>query len=161
MRSIYTFVIGISLIVSLTGCENCGPSSEPLLYLSLSDTVSTALDTLYAFNSKGPLPAQPYTNNGLLRTGSQIVLPVNLNADSTRYAFKRLGRLDTVTVYYRRDFFLQSRKCGYVINLYEPRTGTHAKTSRGKVQSVSYLQNRNSTILSGPSNTGIYLQIRL
>lgn len=162
MRSSLFFISAVWLTVGLTGCENCGPTAEPRLLLSLPDTVSVVLDTLYAINSTGPLPAQSNGNNSPFRTGgNQITLPINLNADSTQYVFKLRGRPDTVTVYYQRDFSFKNRKCGYVIELVEPKTGLNARTSRGQVLSTYYQQNRGSTIISSKSDTGISLVIRL
>lgn len=161
MRTLPAFLIGISLLSSLNSCENCGPTAEPRLLLSLNDSVSGVLDTLYAPNSKGQLPPQPYGNNSPFRTGSQITLPINLNADSTQYVFKLRGSQDTVTVYYRRDFSFRNRKCGYVIDLFEPRSGPNARASRGRVSNVYYGQNKNSNFLNPSQDTNIGITVQL
>lgn len=155
-------VIGSLTVLALTGCENCGPSAEPLLYLNINDAAgSTTFDTLYALGGRGPIPRQPYTNGTTLRTGQQLVLPINLNVDSTRYVFRLSGRQDTVTVFYQRKTAYRNRKCGYVLDLYEPELGPKARTSRGKVEGVSYLQNRDASFPGSRQNTSIFLGVRL
>lgn len=155
-------IVGSLLVLALTGCENCGPSAEPLLYLNINETAgSTTFDTLYALDGRGPIPPQPYTKSTTLRTGQQLVLPVNLNADSTRYVFRLPGRQDTVTVFYQRKTAYRNRKCGYVLDLYEPERGPKARTSRGQVQTVYYLQNRDASFPGSGQTTSIFLSIRL
>lgn len=161
MRSfLLCFVVLAGCLSGLWGCKNCGPSAEPLLYLSVWSDTPARLDTLYAPDSRGPMPAQPYSTTAPT-TGRQLTLPVNLNADSTRYVFRLSGRQDTVTVFYRRDFYYRDRGCGYVVNLYQPGKKPDARTSRGQVLSVSYQQNTDGYFLTSSRNTGISLNVRL
>ena len=147
------------IVLALWSCENCGPSAEPLLGLSLQSTTSARLDTVYSPDTRKPLPAQPYSTTGVTMS-RQLVLPINLNADSTRYIFRLSGRQDTVTVFYRRDFLYKNRTCGYVLNLIDPKS-RQALTTRGTVGYVYYADNRDGSFLGGRQDTGISLTIRL
>ncbi|MBC7569828.1 MAG: hypothetical protein H7319_08865 [Spirosoma sp.] len=149
-------IVGSLIVLALTGCENCGPTAEPLLNLSINTGTQARPDTIFSPDSRNPLPARPSPTYGI-----QSGLPVNLTADSTRYVYRLAGRYDTVTVFYQRKTAYRNRKCGYVLDLYEPERGPKARTSRGKVESVSYLPNRNANFLSSSENTSIYLSIRL
>ncbi len=147
----------VTLATSLCSCENCGPIAEPILNLYFGDGTGTKtpFDTLYALNSRGPILNRPTLSN-------QLALPINLGADSTRYVFRLAGRQDTVTVHYRRMFAYRNQKCGYVVNLLEPNAPQpKARTTRGTVVSVSYIQNRDGSFGASASNTGIYLSIQL
>lgn len=150
----------MSLASGLTSCEECGPSAEPLLHLSLSWTTPGKVDTLYALNSQNPLPTQPYSTTGLT-TSNRFELPLNLNADSSRYVFLQNGHRDTLTVYYKRNYAYRNTKCGYVLDLTPP-AGQQAQVTRGTVQSISYLKNNyQRTFFSRATETEIYLSVRL
>ena len=121
MRFFPLILLGTLLLaVVLWGCENCGPSAEPLLSLSLQSLTTIKIDTVYSPDTRQPLPAQPYSVTSLT-TSRQLVLPINLNADSTRYVVRLSGQQDTITVFYKRDFSYRDRKCGYVVNLIDPK----------------------------------------
>ncbi len=87
-------------------------------------------------------------------------VPLNLNADSTRYVFESSGRRDTLTVFYTRDFTYKDRKCGYVLELTPPK-GQQARTTRGTISYVSFMPNRDRTFLGTEQDTSIQLSIRL
>ena len=149
-----------SLVALLTGCENCGPSTEPSLQVNVSWTTAGKVDTLYALGSQRPLPTQPYSTTGLTNY-SQFVAPLNLNADSSQYVFGQNGRKDTLTVFYKRNYSYRDTNCGYVIDLTAP-LGKQVYATRGKVESVNYEQNSyQGGIGRTIYQTGIYLSLRL
>ena len=158
MRQVAFFLVSSLIILTLAGCENCGPSGEPLLYLVISSGTQVRPDTIFSPDTRNQLPAQPYLTNG-----SQLVLPINLTADSTRYVYRLAGQYDTLTVFYQRKTAYRNRKCGYVLDLYEPERGPKVRTSRGQVQGVYYLQNRDAGFPgpAGGQTTSIQLSIRL
>ncbi|MFD2570913.1 DUF6452 family protein [Spirosoma soli] len=158
-RSWFIHLLAALSLLSLYSCENCGPSAEPSLILSFQTNTRQKIDTLYAIGSQKPVPAQPYSTTALT-TGTQLALPLNLNADSTRYVFRIDGQRDTVTVFYERRFAYRNRKCGYVLDLYQPK-GKSARTTRGTIPYVSYLQNRDGAFLSSSQNTQVQLSVRL
>lgn len=161
MRSLalcFTVVAGV--ITTLSACENCGPSAEPLLTLSFvpqaDATASPMVDTLYSLDSRRALPLGDYQKFPL----RYATVPLNLNADSTRYVFESGGRRDTLTVFYIRDVAYRDRKCGYVLELTTP-TGQQARTTRGTISYVSYNPNRDGSFLGPKQDTSIQLSIRL
>jgi hypothetical protein len=44
-------------------------------------------------------------------------LPVSLRADSVTYIFEHSLRTDTLTIFYSRNFFFESERCGYEVEL--------------------------------------------
>ena len=153
-------IISFCSLFGLVSCEECGPSAEPLLHLSVAWTTPGKVDTLYALNSQNPLPAQPYSTTGVTSYNG-FELPLNLNADNSRYVFLRNGRRDTLTVYYKRDYGYRNTKCGYVLDLAAP-VGQQATITRGTIQSISYLRNNyQRTFFSRATDAGIYLSVQL
>ena len=159
-RTILTWLSCLMLTIGLINCENCGPTAEPLAMLSISSTVATHFDTVYAPGSLRPLPAQPHSTPASSPFLS-LTLPINLTADSTRYIVQLNGRRDTITVFYQRKTAYRNQHCGYVLDLYAPAKGLSARTTRGRVGTVTYVQNRNGSILGGRQDTGIYLSVQL
>ncbi|SOD91662.1 hypothetical protein [Spirosoma fluviale] len=160
MRPVFTLLLmAFGLSFALMSCENCGPSREPFLNLSLQLTTPAKIDTIYALDARNPLPKQPVSTS-IVTSGIWLELPLNLNANQSRYVFQLNGRRDTVTVFYRRSFAFRNQRCGYVLDLFEP-DGIPAKTTQGTVSSVSYWQNRNGSFPGGPQETHIELALRL
>lgn len=160
MRSLLFLLGCVNLAIMLNGCKDCGPSAEPLLTCNLSQKTRQKLDTLYALNTINTLPQQPYSTTAIT-TNKQLVLPVNLNADSSQYVFQLNGQRDTLTVFYKRKYSYRDTKCGYVLDLIEP-AGQKAKVTRGEVGSVIYEQNSyQRTFLQSARETGIFLTIQL
>ncbi len=161
MRHLFLpIALSLFALFGLISCEECGPSAEPLLHLNLSWTTPGKVDTLYALNSQNPLPAQPYLTTAAT-TYNGFELPLNMNADNSRYVFLRNGRRDTLTVYYKRDYAYRNTKCGYTLDLTAP-VGQQAMITRGVVQSISYMKtNYQRTFFTRATNAGIYLSARL
>ncbi|ADB42275.1 hypothetical protein Slin_6316 [Spirosoma linguale DSM 74] len=160
MRSVFTLLLtalGLSLV--LMSCENCGPSREPFLNLSLQLPTPAKVDTIYALDARNPLPKQDLSTSAVT-SALWLELPLNLNANQSRYVFQLNGRRDTVTVFYRRSFAYRNQRCGYVLDLYQP-DGTPARTTRGTISNVSYWQNRDGSFPGGSQQTHIELFIRL
>ena len=161
MRSpVLSFIVLAGLLIHLSACENCGPSAEPLLTISFvpqaNATASPMVDTLYSLDSRQALPLRAYQKFPL----RSATVPLNLNADSTRYVFESGGRRDTLTVFYVRDVGYRNRKCGYVIELIDPK-GKQARTTRGIIDGVFYLRNQDRSFFNDASDTSIQLSIRL
>jgi hypothetical protein len=161
--SVFLYIILVSLLSSLTGCEDCGLTDEPSLLLNIQSQTAFRIDTLYGIGAVGKL-LQTVSS---LPTGQYTSwqLPLNLNADSTRYVLRIDGRMEAVTVFYKRNFYYRNRHCGYVFDLEKPATNRsqQAQTTRGKILSVDYRQNSfNSSFLRpATSTTGMYLSISL
>lgn len=157
--------IGLFLLFTgwqLVSCQGCGPSNESLLTLSIQASVPFRVDTVYGAGATGKLLQNPAQASPSQFTFYQ--LPVNLNADSTRYILRIDGRQETVTVFYRRKFYYKSRQCGYVYDLFSPDFDMRrqARTTRGRVTDVAYSQNSfDGGFLRSSNETGIRLAIML
>lgn len=161
MRPVILSLLAYPLLaIGSVNCENCGPTAEPLVRLSVRPASATRLDTIYAPGSLRPLPAQSYPTP-VGSTSHQFVVPINLTADSTRYVVQFGGRRDTITVFYQRKTAYRDHRCGYVLDLYAPPKGPSARTTSGRVENVTYVQNRDGNLASGSQDTGIYLSVSL
>lgn len=159
MRSISLLVlICSSAAIGLIGCEDCGPNDEPQLRLNIQSEKAFQLDTVYATGALTPLP-------GPIKASGQygyLQIPLSLQADSTQFRLKVNGRMETLTVYYRRDFSYKSKHCGYVINLYAPSPGATVKTTIGSVVNLAYYPNSYRTSFLGAGfDTSIDLTLKL
>lgn len=161
MRHLFLLLtLALCSLIGLVSCEECGISAEPLLNLTVAWTTPGKVDTLYALNSQNPLPAQPYSTTGVT-TYNGFQLPLNMNADNSRYVFLRNGRRDTLTVYYKREYAYRNTKCGYTLDLTAP-VGQQATITRGTIQSISYLKNNyQRTFFTRATDAGIYLSVKL
>lgn len=147
----------------LAGCDECGPDGEPALDLIIYQTNPFTIDTLYTLDSQQPLPSQPYSVTAL-NSAQQRILPINLNADKTRYVFQISGRKDTLTVFYTLDFAYRNRRCGYVLSVKAPPDKSpdqQVQITRGKIQNVWYMHNQDGAFLKESRKSGISLSIRL
>jgi hypothetical protein len=146
----------------LVSCEDCGPNDEPFLRLNIQASAPFKVDTVYglgAVSKSSVFVKQP--------SDSQFAtyeLPLNLNADSTQYIVSINGRQEAITVFYQRKFYYRSRGCGYVFDLYPPALPgqLQAKTTRGRVNNVTYTQNNfRGELLRAGQDTGIRMQLTL
>ncbi len=158
MRAIILlFFIGSFAIAGLMGCENCGPSAEPLTTFYINTTTATTLDTVFATGSLRPVSRQEYQTSDRM-TYHRFSLPLNLTTDSTRYVVQLSGKRDTITVFYQRKTAYRNRNCGYVLSLDPPLRGTGVRVSRGKVTSINYIPNQDGSFL-GQSATDAGIQL--
>ncbi|GAB4028514.1 hypothetical protein [Spirosoma gilvum] len=157
------YVFTIAACTAFWSCEDCGPSDEPILTLQLSAQTAFQIDTLYGIGATGK-PVQPFSSKA---SGPYVIfqLPINLNADSTRYAFVIDKHLETITVYYKRNFYYKNGTCGYVFDLYPSATDPlrNVQLTRGKVDNIYYTQNsfNGGFLRPATSETGIQLSISL
>ena len=152
------FLLFISFLV-LLACEDCGPTDEPILTLAIQSQMPIQIDTQYGVGAVGRLLQKVNLQS------NSFQLPLDLNADSTRYILLMDGHSEAITVFYKRDFHYRSNMCGYVFDLEKPDAPftQQAKTTRGKVVSIGYTQNSfNAGFLrQATSTTGIQLVINL
>ncbi|MEZ0487443.1 DUF6452 family protein [Fibrella aquatica] len=165
MNRLYVLVI-IGIASMVIGCrKNCGPSDEPRLKLSINMQTAPALTAVYALNTAPGSPAMtlPQSTSAPNRTYWQLDLPLNLTADRAQYVFNRSGRLDTVTVNYRRKFAYEDVECGYTVTILPPLNSDNTpladslvvKTTAGKLNSVDFIPTSSRTFFIRESNTGI------
>ena len=147
--------------LQLVACQDCGPNNEPLLTLTLQSKTPFRVDTLYGAGATGKLlqDTQQSAANQFYR------LPLNLNADSTRYVLRIDGKQEAITVFYQRNFYYRSRQCGYVYDLLSPSQDIRrqARTTRGQVGAVEYSQNSfdGAFLHQARSETGVRLTVTL
>lgn len=147
----------------LVSCQDCGPDDEPLLTLSVQANIPFQVDTVYGSGATGRL--LNYSKQLAASRYAFFQLPLNLNADSTRYVLSIDGKQEAVTVFYQRKFYYKTRQCGYVFDLLSPVRDVRrqAQTTRGRVETVDYLQNsfNGGFLRTARSTTGIRLAITL
>ncbi len=151
----------LGVAVGLGSCRRCGTVSEPNMQFSIRSGKPFLLDTLYGAGAVGqlPNPVRPQTGTSFYAYS----LPLNLAADSTRYVLRLDGKLETLTLFYKRKFDYRNQECGYVVELLKPENGTTARLSRGRVTVAEYVPADYSAIGWGSSRerTNIRLTIEL
>lgn len=109
------------LILILYGCLDCGPQKEltvginfnrgkDTLHLKKIEAIGAQNQQIFKkqvedFNTSKPFP--------------DLSLPISLNADSTTYVFEFDNRVDTLTLFYQRDFHYKNN-CGFVTDTKRP-----------------------------------------
>ena len=175
-RNAWLVFLTIGLFAGLASCKkNCGPSDEPRLNLYLNMEASRKLTSVYGLNTVpgSPVIAPPQSSSALDqtylgRTYWQLDLPLSLTADRTQYVFARSGKLDTVTVRYRRIYAYEDTECGYTITILPPLASNGQPTSNslivstttGKTEYVEFTPTRTRVLFNNPgSNTGITVRL--
>jgi hypothetical protein len=131
MRSLLLILL---LSPALYNCTYCGPQQEPAASLQMSGQVSR-LRSLQAVGTLDP----DYFKSQVgyeIRDVTYFTLPLSLHADSTTYIFDFQDRMDTLTIYYKREFYYKDN-CGFVMDLAKPSSGSHQKSTFSRVN-VSY-----------------------
>ncbi len=109
MKSLFGFLC----LVLLQACCPGGADKEVSLDVSFSGSLELPLfDRIVAENANRNIVLK--TLSGGSGTYSDFKLPVNTNADSTRYFFFRPGQIDTVVIRYTRIF--NHSNCGLLID---------------------------------------------
>jgi hypothetical protein len=126
------FLIWMTAGLLLAGCKDeCFPAYEPELkvtFLLGPDTPALEVGRIYT----------PGGREVAFREGHYF-LPLSLHADSVTYVFESPNRSDTLTLFYTRKFYFESRRCGYVVQI-EPGYDATGRPSRGTlgVSDVTY-----------------------
>jgi hypothetical protein len=109
------------LILILYGCLDCGPQKE----LTVGINFNRGKDTLHLkkIEAIGAQNQQIFKKQVAdFNTSEQfpdLSLPISLNADSTTYIFEFDNRVDTLTLFYLRDFHYKNN-CGFVTDTKRP-----------------------------------------
>ncbi|MCE7068100.1 hypothetical protein [Dyadobacter sp. CY326] len=122
------------LLVTLISCEHCGPQKELSLRIDIQRD-SLQLDSVSAIGALDQTVFQQQVSNttsGFRR----LDLPISLLADSTTYIFAYETRTDTLTVFYKRDFYYKDG-CGFVVDAHAPASATQVKSTFKKA-GISY-----------------------
>ena len=163
----------LGLAVTLCGCpKNCGPVDEPRLDLNITSQTPSRITDIYAIGGVpgATLSTRPYNFSSVTpRLFYQFDLPINQQADQTRYVIVRDTRRDTVTINYRRVFTYEDAECGYIINLTSPTGGLSnpatypdiVQTTMGTVRSLEFIPTQvfRPAFFSQPADAGIRLNL--
>lgn len=145
------------LLPALYACTHCGPQAEPDALVFMHGD-SLQLDSVYAIGAVSNQVTKGITT-GNVRSG-QFKLPLSLHADSSSFVFKFRTRTDTLTIFYRREFY-HKQACGFVVDLAKPNSGSETKSSFQSVRIAYYpYVYRAKNMFSGESS-GIYININL
>jgi hypothetical protein len=115
----------MSLPMGLSSCyEECDTNTEFTIEARFMGT-----DTLPA-----RIFALGGTGGDIGLNGDKCYLPVDLSTDITTYVFEFSDRSDTLRLWFDRDYYFQSRHCGYVINYLEG----HVYEKPPRIERVTY-----------------------
>jgi len=124
----------------LAACtDECLPAREPELrvsFLLLPNTPAVEVSRVYT----------PEGREVAFRNGNYY-LPLSLHADSVTYVFESPNRSDTLTLFYQRNFYFESRRCGYVVEM-GPRNGGNGRDHRSTFEAVDVTYSRSSLFSS-------------
>lgn len=151
------------LILILYGCIDCGPQKE----LTVSINFNQGKDSLHLnkVEAIGALDQQIFQKQVVdFNTANpfpDLTLPISLNADSTTYIFEFDNRMDTLTLFYQRDFHYKNN-CGFVTDTKRPASRYESKSTFKEVYVYyeSYIK-YDITFLSSLGGGGISLRITL
>ena len=156
MRFIFICFFCVVLGGLLVSCETCGISSEPSA--SLSFFSATAAGRQQAFTKIRVLGA---LKDSVAFGSGRAQLPINLNANSTTYVFEGPSKTDTLTIFYAKKVFdTGSRKCGNVLDLEAPKSGSYYKSTFKNV-SVLFSSAYQFRVWSPDDMNSIYVTISL
>jgi hypothetical protein len=148
------------LLLSLVqyGCTYCGPQQEPAVDLQLGGQVSR-LRSVHAVGTLDPNHLKSLIGTDLQKV-SYLTLPLSLHADSTTYIFEFEDRKDTMTIYYKREFYHKD-KCGFVVDLAKPDSGLYHKStfSLVTVSYYPYIYTKKIRLFDYISGIGIYAEL--
>jgi hypothetical protein len=108
--------IGLFLVSFLGACEFCSFKEEVQLKILYSSNIVDKPIFLEILAEGANKPVVLQRGDSLGDIFSKFSLPVNTNADSTRYIFKRENRTDTLTIRYKREFKMVGNGCGFNVN---------------------------------------------
>lgn len=114
--------------VWLSGCgDSCPPDSEPNFRLTISSEEPLKLQNIKAI---GAIDTSFLSNVGYYeREYLSLNLPLSLLSDSVTYVFNFDSRIDTLTVFYKRDFE-REEECGFVLKVAQPKSQPYRSTFR-------------------------------
>lgn len=98
-----TFVL---FILAFYSCNDCEDSSEPTIELYMNGREYEYTHAVGLGKTKR-LEVSTYDN----------YYPISIDSDTTGYVFFKDSTSDTLLFTYKREFYYQSRKCGYVVVL--------------------------------------------
>jgi len=130
------------ITLALYGCTDCGPQQELTARISFQPAKdSLHLNQIYALGARDQQLFKNQTEYfNQYHQFSLSDFPISLLADSTSYVFEFDNRVDTLTLFYQRDFFYKEH-CGFVVDMKKPARSEDARSTFSSVSVVyeSYL----------------------
>lgn len=110
--NILTGIFLLLIAVLFWQCEQCNEEKEVEMEVWFSNfEVPPQWDKIYVVGSeKQVIPGTIISDQG-----PSFKLPINTNADSTKYVFQSGATLDTLLISYKRVFDFQSNTCGFTL----------------------------------------------
>lgn len=146
------------------GCSDCGPQKElsASIYINKGKEHVIPLTKVYALGALDQQIFQKQVED--FNTGNPFPsfnFPISLHADSTTYVFEFEIRTDTLTLFYKRDFYYK-KNCGFVTDTQSPGTWRTSKSTFSEVN-VSYQSylTRDITLTGSKGGEGISVNISL
>lgn len=132
-----TLLLLIIICPFLNSCRDCGPQAEPeiSIFFSSFGSESLTLNKIHALNAQNQDVFQEQNNQSNIGSHS-FFFPISLHADSTTYIFEFENRIDTLTIFYKREFY-HKHNCGFVVDALEPVNSVTNKSTFSEVD-VSY-----------------------
>ncbi len=137
----------------LNSCNECGPQKEPQISMKLSGD-SLRIKNIYALGALNQTIFQEQAsppNAGFWN----FEFPLSLHADSTTYIFEFETRTDTLTIFYRREFYHKDG-CGFVVDALEP---GNSKKSQSTFEKVS-VWSKKVQISKAPLSFDLFMNIQ-
>ena len=132
------FIAGLLPCLFFSCTEECGITAEPTLAIQFSFlrnkpnfTEIRALGSTKNISTEG-IEASTQEIYG------DMYLPLNLNDDHTTYIFEQLNRVDTLTIFYQKNVYSVNKKCGYILDLVAPKSGSKIVSTFKRTQAEYY-----------------------
>jgi Family of unknown function (DUF6452) len=125
--------------ILLIGCASCtkrccdGSEKAPTLELQTCSSIRPSDFTIYALDEKKKPQLVP----------NWSVLPISIISDTTTYIFSRGQKSDTLTLSYKRKFYYESERCGFMVQI----------ENLKMVEKLSSFDSRQAYAYVSPSNT--------
>lgn len=91
------------------------------------------------------LPGRIYAldgnGNDIPLSGTKCSLPVDLSSNITTYVFEYSGHSDTLSLWFDREYYFQSKDCGYVINYFEGHVYEKSSNIKYLTYSLDFFKN--------------------
>lgn len=150
-------IFALSAFLFFVQCQRCPPTSEPLFSIQMNSQVPFVIRGITAVGAKSDSSLLP-TSALTLNNYKVVDLPLSLHADSVQYYFDLGNRTDTLTLYYKRDFFYD-KACGFGFDIKSPDNQEIKSTFKAAV--VDYATYIPGLTFFGMKRSGIQIQIEL
>lgn len=130
MKTLGTSFLTAICAVWLCSCgDACPPDSEHEFHLTISSENPLKLKKIEAVGAIDTSFTYKYNFGDYQGKFLAMDLPLSLRSDSVTYIFDFEIRIDTLTVFYKRDFE-REEECGFVMKVAQPKSQSQRSTFR-------------------------------